>query len=130
PKISVSEGHYIAETARLAVLAQHHVLDVMVHIDPELDSDELPHTDLPSRTVLLEHLALALGENWLAGNKVTLHYLQGKVDVDLFIDSRQTDQNVLDTLQGKCDQLVAENTYFHAIHLHCPLVGHRSGARK
>ncbi len=124
PKISVSEGHYIAETARLAVLAQHHVLDVMVHIDPELDADELPHTDLPSRTVLLEHLALALGESWSAGNRVTLHYLQGKVDVDLFVDSRQTDQNALDTLQRKCDQLVAENTYFHAIHLH------RSDARK
>lgn len=124
PKISVSEGHYIAETARLAVLAQHHVLDVMVHVDPEPDADELPRTDLPSRTVLLEHLALALGESWSAGNRVTLHYLQGKVDVDLFVDSRQTDRNTMDILQSKCDQLVAEKTYFHAIHLH------RSGARK
>src|SRR5512145_1069922 len=37
PRISVSEGHYIAESARHAVLRNHHVLDVMVHIDPEDD---------------------------------------------------------------------------------------------
>src|SRR5512143_2729578 len=31
PRISVSEGHYIAEAARNPVLGNHHVMDVMVH---------------------------------------------------------------------------------------------------
>ena len=46
PRISVSEGHYIAETARARVLKQHHVLDVMVHIDPEDDSSAKPNAAL------------------------------------------------------------------------------------
>src|ERR1035437_4014548 len=43
PKISVSEGHYIAESARHAVLKNHHVLDVMVHVDPEDDMQAKPN---------------------------------------------------------------------------------------
>ena len=39
-RISVSEGHCIAETARARVLREHpEVLDVLVHIDPEDDFD-------------------------------------------------------------------------------------------
>ena len=47
PKISVSEGHYIAESARHAVLKNHHVMDVMVHIDPEDDMKAKPNAKLP-----------------------------------------------------------------------------------
>ena len=47
PRISVSEGHYIAELARHAVLKNHHVLDVMVHIDPEDDLQAKPNAHLP-----------------------------------------------------------------------------------
>ena len=37
-RISVSEGHRIAESARARVLREHpDVLDVLVHIDPEDD---------------------------------------------------------------------------------------------
>ncbi|HEX6734217.1 MAG TPA: cation diffusion facilitator family transporter, partial [Azonexus sp.] len=39
-RISVSEGHRIAESARARVLREHpEVLDVLVHIDPENDRD-------------------------------------------------------------------------------------------
>src|SRR5512135_1506781 len=62
PKISVSEGHYIAEAARTAVLKGHHVMDVMVHIDPEDDLKAKPNAHLPSRPILLAHLAERLGE--------------------------------------------------------------------
>ncbi|HQT26002.1 MAG TPA: cation diffusion facilitator family transporter, partial [Burkholderiales bacterium] len=37
PRISVSEGHFIAESARSRVLQHHDVLNVMVHVDPEDD---------------------------------------------------------------------------------------------
>jgi cation diffusion facilitator family transporter len=38
PKISVSEGHFIAESARIAVLRSNpEILDVLVHVDPEDD---------------------------------------------------------------------------------------------
>src|ERR1019366_1066135 len=61
PKISVSEGHYIAESARHAVLKNHHVMDVMVHIDPEDDLKAKPNAHLPSRPGLLAYLAERLG---------------------------------------------------------------------
>lgn len=117
PKISVSEGHYIAETARLAVLASHHVLDVLVHIDPEDDLEAHTETRLPSRTALLEQLAQQLGENWSPENRVELHYLNGKVEADLFLDPT-TSQDAINTLQRQCEQIVAADSCFRTIHLH------------
>ena len=48
--------------ARQAVLKKHHVMDVMVHIDPEDDLKAKPNVHLPSRPGLMEHLAERLGE--------------------------------------------------------------------
>ena len=85
--ISVSEGHRIAESARARVLREHpEVLDVLVHIDPEDDLDpDLAANRLPGRDVLLKEL-----EPVLAGlpqpEKVVLHYLSGKVEVEVFLD--------------------------------------------
>ncbi len=61
PRISVSEGHYIAEAARSAVLRNHHVMDVMVHIDSEDDAQAKPNAHLPQRHLLLAHLTSRLG---------------------------------------------------------------------
>lgn len=86
-RISVSEGHRIAESARARVLREHpEVLDVLVHIDPEDDMDP-DHfaSGLPSRDVLLDDL-----KPLLAGlpqpEKVVLHYLNGKVEVEVFLN--------------------------------------------
>lgn len=86
PRISVSEGHRIAETARARVLRDHpEVLDVLVHIDPEDDLDpDLGAPRMPGREVLLRQL-----EPLLAGlpppEKVILHYLGGQVEAEVFI---------------------------------------------
>src|ERR1035437_7765945 len=85
PKISVSEGHYIAESARHAVLNNHHVLDVMVHIDPEDDMQAAHNAKLPSRPDLLEQLAERLGDPCLLDNRVVFHYLEGRVDAELYL---------------------------------------------
>jgi len=85
-RISVSEGHRIAESARARVLSEHpEVLDVLVHIDPDDEVDpDLYATRLPSRDVLLDEL-----QPLLAGlpppEKIVLHYLNGKVEVELFL---------------------------------------------
>jgi cation diffusion facilitator family transporter len=116
PKISVSEGHYIAESARHAVLKKHHVMDVMVHIDPEDDMQAKPNAHLPSRPSLLEHLAKCLGTPDLRDTRVVFHYLDGKVDAEIYLD-RQSDQKA-DTLQARCDELVRDDELFRAIHVH------------
>jgi len=84
-RISVSEGHRIAESARARVLREHpEVLDVLVHIDPEDDMDPDTYaTRLPPRDKLLDEL-----QPLLAGlpepQKVVLHYLKGQVEAEVF----------------------------------------------
>jgi cation diffusion facilitator family transporter len=114
PKISVSEGHYIAEAARIAVLKGHHVMDVMVHIDSEDDAKARPNVHLPQRHLLLAHLNKRLGENLPASTQIVLHYLGGKVEAELLLDT-QVD---LDALCKKCDAITADDPYFRSIHLY------------
>ena len=85
-RISVSEGHRIAESARARVLREHpEVLDVLVHIDPEDDLDpDLAATRLPGRTALLEELKPVLA-GLPTPEKIVLHYLSGQVEVEVFL---------------------------------------------
>lgn len=119
PKISVSEGHYIAETARQAVLRKHHVMDVMVHIDPEDDVLAKPNIHLPSREILLEHLATRLGNNDLPITRSILHYLDGKIDAELYLDAnKHHEQHKIDQLLLKCKEITRKDEYFRDIQLH------------
>ena len=119
PKISVSEGHYIAETARLSVLNNHHVMDVMVHIDPEDDALAKPNIHLPSREILLKHLASKLGSTSLPYDYSILHYLDGRIDAELFFDiSYCQDKDKILALLNKCSDITQDDEYFRSIKLH------------
>jgi cation diffusion facilitator family transporter len=118
PRISVSEGHFIAESARHAVLTKHHVLDVMVHIDPEDDLKAKPNAHLPSRPGLLAHLAERLGETCLQNDRVVFHYLDGKVDAEIYLPAGQQADGRADELQARCNELVASDELFRAIHVY------------
>ncbi len=111
PRISVSEGHYIAEAARGAVLKGHHVMDVMVHIDPEDDAQARPNAHLPQRHLLLAHLNNRLGENLPASTRIVLHYLGGKVEAELLLD---TTVDMTD-LQRKCSAIATDDPYYRSI---------------
>ena len=88
PTLSVSEGHQIGEQVRTGLIGQmDDISDVTVHIDPEDDEVASPCDNLPSRTEILQRLerqwhALDLGPGI---DQVMLHYLDGKVHVDVFI---------------------------------------------
>jgi cation diffusion facilitator family transporter len=112
-KISVSEGHYIAESARAAVLKSHQVMDVLVHIDPEDDAKAKPNMHLPQRHLLLMHLDKRLGEALPPSTRVVLHYLGGHIDAELFFDVA-TD---LDGLRKKCEAITLDDPYFRHIRL-------------
>jgi cation diffusion facilitator family transporter len=111
PKVSVSEGHYIAEAARTAVLNGHHVMDVMVHIDPEDDAKAKPNAHLPQRHLLLAHLADRLGMQLPPSTRVVLHYLGGHVDAELLFDTPVD----LVAMQQKCAAITANDPYFRSI---------------
>lgn len=85
-RISVSEGHRIAEGARARVLSEHpEVLDVLVHIDPDdgLDPDQAV-ARLPPREALLDELA-ELMVDLPPPERVMLHYLGGRVEIEVFM---------------------------------------------
>ena len=111
PRISVSEGHYIAEAARIAVLKHHHVMDVMVHIDSEDDAKARPNVHLPQRHLLLAHLYSRLGESLPGSSRIVLHYLGGKVEAELLLDAPVD----MADLQRKCSAITADDPYFHSI---------------
>jgi len=85
-RISVSEGHCIAETARARVLRAHpEVLDVLVHIDPDADfHPDIMLEQLPHRALLLEELRPLLAD-LPHPEKVVLHYLGDGVEVEVFV---------------------------------------------
>ena len=86
PRVSVSEGHQISELVRYRIMhALEDVSDVMVHIDPEDDELNPPSAALPMREPFIAHFEAVCAE--VAGldaiSRYTLHYLAGRVDVDV-----------------------------------------------
>ncbi len=116
PKVSVSEGHYIAEAARNAVLNAHHVLDVMVHIDPEDDMQAKPNVQLPNRAALLQQLANALAMPELLQQRLVFHYLDGRIDAEIYLAANFAHAAAL---QARCDELTQGNTVFRSILVAC-----------
>lgn len=79
-RISVSEGHHIAESVHDRVLAAHaDVLDVMVHIDVETDGARTARAQ-PSRKAVIDVLKAA-GLPEIENGALTLHYLNHGLQV-------------------------------------------------
>jgi cation diffusion facilitator family transporter len=94
PGLSVSEGHMIGEHVRTRLIgAMDDVSDVTVHIDPEDDEVASPCSHLPLRDEVMRRLE----KRWAKLDpepdieKVVLHYLDGKVHVDIFVNPVDTD---------------------------------------
>lgn len=95
-RLSVSEGHKISEYVRLKLIDSHeYISDALVHIDAEDDSVGALCTDSPLRREVLADLRRV----WTADisaeelERVTLHYLNGKVHVDLVRSMQSADAN-------------------------------------
>ncbi len=96
PRISVSEGHMISQTVIDTLQEEfQEVSDVTVHIDPEDDEKAAPCHGLPLRKEALSRLNDAWKDIEAAGKRerVILHYLDGRIDVDLYF-----------SLENLCDE--------------------------
>jgi len=85
PKLSVSEGHHIAEMVEKALMEKfEEINDVTVHIDPEDDEKSANCKDLPLRSEILLALSSEWSQHEILQNidDVTLHYLDGRVYVE------------------------------------------------
>ncbi|MBI3525483.1 MAG: cation transporter [Betaproteobacteria bacterium] len=123
-RISVSEGHRIAETARSRVLAAHpEVLDVLVHVDAEEDTGAGSHgaeIDLPEREALLEHLRTLVGVDLPQFEKTLLHYLGNRVEAEVFLPSEICfDRNRVVSIERHLAEHLANDPYFSAVSLNC-----------
>ena len=111
PHASVSEGHRIAEVVQQNLLNEVDVVtDVTVHIDPEDDEAAAPNIGLPLRDEVERRLRDLWAEIPAAGHiqNITLHFLDGKIDVTVvipveFASSREKadliQQSLADSLQ-------------------------------
>lgn len=120
--ISVSEGHYIAETARKRVLRDSDVLDIMVHIDPEDDLVDKPSVELPGRPELTEHLKRHYGA-WVGEvDKAIFHYLGGRIEADLYLQSDLCNDTArLERLRGEIRAKLQSDPFLRNVILHCPI---------
>lgn len=85
PKLSVSEGHHIAEMVEKTLIDKfQEINDVTVHIDPEDDETAASCKHLPLRSELLLALTNECAHHNILKNidDVTLHYLDGHVYVE------------------------------------------------
>lgn len=89
PRISVSEGHQIAETVHDRVLDAHiDVLDVMVHVDVEREGQRTARHQPPRAAIVV-----ALREAGLTGAAeagLTLHYLNDGLEIVLTLPPQAT----------------------------------------
>lgn len=129
PRISVSEGHWIAETARQRVLEKHpEVLDVLVHVDAEDDILGNTALTLPSREVLLAHLKELLGCD-LADKQILLHYLGRKVEAEVFVPvgAGPVDAEQLSAMQARLTEKLSGDPWFSVVHINQAYATKRGG---
>lgn len=86
-RLSVSEGHQIGEAVRAKLIKEFPIMDVIVHIDTEEDTDDAQGENLPLREEVLRRL-----KDYFAGipeanriERITLHYTGGRVVVELVL---------------------------------------------
>jgi len=123
-RISVSEGHSIAEGARRRVLQSHPaVSDVLVHVDPE---DDLDHDNnaqrMPARAKLLLQL-LPLLEGLPPAQRTVLHYIGGKVEAEVYwAHDFFASSSALAEAEAKVAARLVGHPYFSCVSLHCYVV--------
>lgn len=121
-RLSVSEGHYIAEDARRRVLSGHpEVLNVLVHVDAEDDQQPAVRTAVfPGRPDLVRHLRQILGEATPEFESVVLHYLGNRVEAEIFLhEGVFSDSGLRARLEERIASALPSDPYFRAISLNC-----------
>jgi cation diffusion facilitator family transporter len=124
PRISVSEGHYIAEHARSRVLKSHPaVADVLVHIDPEDDHGQDGNVQrMPERESLLIHLAPLL-DGLPEPRRVVFHYVGGKVEAEVYLPHSFFEHGAaLAEAEATVTNRLIDNQFFSSVSLNCLVV--------
>jgi cation diffusion facilitator family transporter len=118
PRISVSEGHRVAESVRQRVLDSHpEVLDVLVHVDAENDLLGNSAVQLPERAILLAHLRELLDADPPELEHATLHYLGNRVEAEVFLPPGYADATRLAAIRKHMEAALPNDPWFSAVRL-------------
>jgi|APMI01.1.fsa_nt_gi cation diffusion facilitator family transporter len=120
-RISVSEGHRIAELARHRVRAGHQdVLDVLVHVDTEEDEASAAGRALPGRDVLVAELGEILGIGVPQAAPAVFHYVGSRVEAEVYLPFDWcADAGRLEGLQQRVRERVGVSGHWERIALLC-----------
>ncbi|MCU7880286.1 MAG: cation diffusion facilitator family transporter [Candidatus Thiodiazotropha sp. (ex Lucinoma aequizonata)] len=121
PWLSVSEGHRIAEVVQYGLIDGVDVLeDVTVHIDPEDDEEGPSCAQLPLRSeaeALLDSLWAEI-TCYEERKRVVLHYLSGRIDVDLHLPTHYfTSNEKADSLCDKFQMAIDGSNVFRKVQI-------------
>ena len=119
PRLTVSEGHRVSDAVYLRVRAAHpEVRDVLVHIDPEDDTDlqVVPAGPVPERAEVLADVRLLLGPEVPQPKRVQIHYLGQRLEVELFLPPA-LDQGQVTAIRNRVDAWLEEHPHYRAIRL-------------
>lgn len=131
PRISVSEGHSIAERARGRVLKSHpSVVDVLVHVDPEDDTEHDANAlKMPGRKDLIELLSPLIDE-LPKPERVIFHYIGGKVEAEVFLPHHFFEHGrALIAAEKSVAAKLRDNDYFSAVYLNCKVIPDFTGGQ-
>jgi len=122
PCISVSEGHQIGEVVRTSLINEvKEVTEVLVHIDPENDKNSQPNLSLPLR----HEITVRLQKCWQsldmpdAIKQISLHYLSGKLTVDVYLPLRVAQNKKSTRALSRCfSKFATSEPYVHTINIY------------
>ena len=116
--LSVSEWHRISEHVRHMLLESNKdIIDVAIHIDPEDDEVSDPSNSLPLRAEVMQDLRRVWQDEmeYVDMEKVVLHYLEGRVDIEVFC-SKDQPHDLSERLKEKAEAL----SYTGSVDLYSP----------
>ncbi|MCB1758593.1 MAG: cation transporter [Gammaproteobacteria bacterium] len=121
-RLSVSEGHMISQKVMDNLMEKiDELVDVTVHVDPEDDEEAAPCKDLPLRDNAERMLAQCWREEpaWRQRDRLLLHYLNGKIDIDLFLPAQLFEGvEQADVLQQRLQQALGEQQTFRNLRVY------------
>jgi len=122
PRLSVSEGHMISLIVEQRLKKElEEIEDVTVHIDAEDDESAIRSNSLPLRA---EALAL-LNQCWQEihciklQKQIILHYLDGKIEIDLYFPREQQSQlGDIKQLEATLQQAISQHSHFGKVQIY------------
>ena len=123
PRLTVSEGHRVSDSVYLRVRSAHpEVKDVLVHIDPEDDDNlhAMPPGPLPERADVIATIATLLGPDVAVPKRVQIHYLGGRVDVDVLLDATLAAADA-QALRRRTQDWLAQQAHYRSISFYTPI---------